>query len=178
MIEAGVRACVVCGDVHNLHRHHRKRRSQGGGDDFVNVIDLCFVCHELVHAHVEQAYEHGLLVKSWQDPKDVAIVLPFRVIPVGNQDREVGTKPCPKCNGKGKVAEEPKLEPAPPRNKVTWSVRVPKDERENGYELLEALMEACVGRMVKLELIRDNNKGANYYTLIAALRKFAVGETE
>jgi hypothetical protein len=90
-------------------------------------------------------------------------------------------KPCPKCKGAGKVVEQPKdesQEQAPPRPKTTWSVRVPKDERENGYELLENLMESAVEKMHAAGLIRDVNKGANYYTLILALRKFVLGELD
>lgn len=90
-------------------------------------------------------------------------------------------KTCSKCKGRGKVIEkekDPDQPQAPARTKVTWSVRVPKDERENGYELLTALMESAVERAVELELVRDNNSGANYYVLLAALRKFVVGESE
>lgn len=48
--------------------HHRKRRSQGGDDSYGNVIDIPRELHDLIHAHPEVAYGHGLLVKSHDDP--------------------------------------------------------------------------------------------------------------
>lgn len=46
------------------HRHHVRRRSQGGGDDASNTRDLCGRCHEHVHRNPEWAYEAGLLERS------------------------------------------------------------------------------------------------------------------
>lgn len=90
-------------------------------------------------------------------------------------------EPCRPCKGTGRVKKrkrDPDQPQAAARKKTTWSLRVPKDERENGHELLTALMESAVERAVELELVRDANSGANYYVLLAALRKFVVGETE
>lgn len=47
------------------HRHHVRRRSQGGGDDAANTRDLCGRCHEWVHAHPAASYELGLLARTW-----------------------------------------------------------------------------------------------------------------
>lgn len=55
----------------NVHRHHRKRRSQGGDDSYGNVVDLAPEVHELVHQEPEKAYEHGLLVRSHDDPSQI-----------------------------------------------------------------------------------------------------------
>lgn len=86
-------------------------------------------------------------------------------------------KPCSKCRGTGKVVEKPKDETDQPqaasRPKTTWSVRVPKDERENGYEVLEGLLEGTVDLLADAKLIRDRNKGANYYALVYVLSFFA-----
>ena len=43
------------------HRHHVKRRSQGGTDDVSNTRDLCSSCHEFVHANPAWSYANGLL---------------------------------------------------------------------------------------------------------------------
>lgn len=192
----------------SVHRHHRKRRSQGGDDSPANLIELTPLQHEAVHRNPKLAYEHGLLVHSYDDPEDIepdlqGFLAALMRVPVGNQGQD-GEEPmqstvdggeiphrhvvdangvekeCPRCHGKGKVVEKQKddLEHAPERKKTTWSVRVPKDERENGYEILESLMEAAVERMHEIGLIRDKNKSANYYTLVAMIRKFVVGETE
>jgi len=46
------------------HRHHIKRRSQGGTDDASNCADLCSDCHGWVHANPARSYELGLLVRG------------------------------------------------------------------------------------------------------------------
>lgn len=195
-----------------VHKHHRKRRSQGGDDSPENIIDLTPEIHELVHRNPALAYEHGLLVHSYNDPAEIVpdiggflralegrtpvgtetdqgLEEAMHTTPLGEEipHRHEGVeKECPRCHGKGKVTEKPKdpsHEPSPERKKVTWAVRVPKDERENGYEVLEALVEAAIDKMANLGLIRDRNKGAAYYTVVAALHNFvtegsvASGET-
>ena len=46
------------------NRLHRLRRSQGGGDEAANTMDLCTGCHSHVHANVRWAEEHGYLIRS------------------------------------------------------------------------------------------------------------------
>lgn len=85
-------------------------------------------------------------------------------------------EPCPKCKGRGKVAKpEPKgeHEQAPPRPKTTWSVRVPKDEREDGYEVIDTLVEDSVEKLKEANLLKSANRGANYYALVYVLAFFA-----
>ena len=41
--------CAVCGDNRRLQIHHITKRSQGGGDDQMNLVTLCSVCHALIH---------------------------------------------------------------------------------------------------------------------------------
>jgi len=49
--------CQVCGSMQHLQVHHRKLRSQAGGDDEQNLITLCSGCHAQIHTrgakHVE-----------------------------------------------------------------------------------------------------------------------------
>jgi len=40
--------CERCGDL-SQHAHHRKHRSQGGGDGYENLEALCWDCHERHH---------------------------------------------------------------------------------------------------------------------------------
>lgn len=90
---------------------------------------------------------------------------------VGNDEEQ-----CPKCKGRGKVAKpEPKSEheQAPERKKVTWSVRVPKDEREDGYEVIDTLVEDSVEKLKDANLLKSVNRGANYYALVYVLAFFA-----
>ena len=41
--------CVRCGSSHNLHVHHIKRKGNGGGESFDNLITLCRSCHSQEH---------------------------------------------------------------------------------------------------------------------------------
>ena len=41
--------CQNCGRRENLEVHHRKMRSQGGGDSDTNLITLCHSCHANEH---------------------------------------------------------------------------------------------------------------------------------
>lgn len=56
-----------------VHRHHRRRRSQGGRDDAPNLLWLCAFCHTAVHADPAEAYRRGLLLRSWETPSDVPV---------------------------------------------------------------------------------------------------------
>jgi hypothetical protein len=47
-----------------VHVHHRKLRSQGGSNDPVNLIDVCFACHNWIHLHPAISYEQGWLLHS------------------------------------------------------------------------------------------------------------------
>ncbi len=57
------------------HQHHRKLRSQGGTNDPDNLLGVCVLCHHEIHAHPAVSYEHGWLVKSWDDPATVPVQL-------------------------------------------------------------------------------------------------------
>ena len=41
--------CAVCGDPRRLQIHHITHRSQGGGDEQMNLITLCPICHAIAH---------------------------------------------------------------------------------------------------------------------------------
>lgn len=61
------------------HVHHRKLRSQGGDNSVSNLILLCHVHHQAIHAKVELAYQLGYLVRSWDNPALVEIAAPWPV---------------------------------------------------------------------------------------------------
>ena len=50
------------------HIHHRKRRSQGGGESFENGLAACAACHTHIHMNTAESYERGLLVRGWDTP--------------------------------------------------------------------------------------------------------------
>ena len=41
--------CAVCSDNRRLQIHHIRKRSQGGGNEEMNLITLCSTCHALAH---------------------------------------------------------------------------------------------------------------------------------
>ena len=45
------------------HRHHRLMRSQGGGDEAANTLDVCRACHEFIHSRRSLAYAHGWILR-------------------------------------------------------------------------------------------------------------------
>ena len=56
-------ASLPCCTKRAEHVHHRRLRSQGGGNDADNLVDLCLACHARIHAHPAESYESGLLVR-------------------------------------------------------------------------------------------------------------------
>lgn len=79
---------------------------------------------------------------------------------------------CPMCKRRVPKPQE-KLEA--PRNRTTFSVRVPKDEQENGYEILHSLIDLCTSEL-KERLGRQDDVPA-YYTLTAVLHDWLTGTT-
>ena len=57
--------CQVCGKEHSGQVHHVIPRSQGGTNDFSNLITLCGRCH-MVISPVPQ----WLITKLWHIPQD------------------------------------------------------------------------------------------------------------
>lgn len=53
--------------------HHRKLRKQGGTDDPENLLRVCAICHHDIHAQPARSYEHGWLVKSYDDPSSIPV---------------------------------------------------------------------------------------------------------
>lgn len=64
--------CIGAWDL-GLVVHHRKRRSQGGNNDPINLLVLCNQCHLHVHDQPTKSFMNGWLVKSGHDPELIAI---------------------------------------------------------------------------------------------------------
>lgn len=72
-----------------------------------------------------------------------------------------GKRKCVTCH---RVLPTPESEKEPKRERRTWTVTVPKDERENGAEVLDTLLGQCA------ELFsHDEGKNLRYFTLTQAL---------
>jgi hypothetical protein len=54
--------------------HHKRRRSQGGTDDLENLIGLCSMHHDLIHANPEWAEGLGYLIRSRPEPLSSAVL--------------------------------------------------------------------------------------------------------
>lgn len=137
------------------HKHHRKRRSQGGDDSYGNLIELDPLTHELVHKHPEKAYEHGLLVKSHDDPSGIRPDLAGFLDALGLQT--VTEKPRKRLDGEAR------------RKRRTISVKVPNDT-ENGGELWDETVEQVKARLVEEGLYSGDDNIPVYEALMAALR--------
>lgn len=90
---------------------------------------------------------------------------------VVNEDGEIVE--CPRCHGEGKITKRNRVaggelaDEKAPRPKVVWGLRVPKDHRENGHEVLDTLVTACAEK-----LGRADHASFAYYTLIEVLSYF------
>ena len=152
--------CVVCGKQ-AVHTHHRKLRSQGGGDEKTNLLRVCLDCHTWIHANPSESYARGLLVHSWADPALVrTFMAPATDYSVGGHEKfesptsslteaEVTAEwldapmgplsegePCPTC--KRRVPHTKKK--TSPKTKV-FSARVPVGDVDTFNELVDAAAE-------------------------------------
>ena len=55
---------VICCLRPATERHHKLRRSHGGGDEATNTLDLCSQCHATIHANPEMSYRLGWLIRG------------------------------------------------------------------------------------------------------------------
>jgi hypothetical protein len=86
--------------VTELHKHHRKRRSQGGDDSPANILHVHPEVHEWIHRNPEQAFELGWLVHGYEEPSEVSVKIPERLI----EEPQKLPKPTTKREGPVKVA--------------------------------------------------------------------------
>jgi len=103
-----------------FHRHHRQKDRSDNTP--ANVMYVGPELHDWIEKHPEESRELGWWVDSWQDPKEVPVTVPD-VLPLKKQRK--------------------KADPDKPRTKVTVTIKVPVDERENGAEVLQTLIEEC-----------------------------------
>jgi len=163
-----------------IHTHHRKLRSQGGDESAENLLRVCLECHTRIHAEPAEAYANGWLVKSFQNPAEVPVV-PTQMTVDGREEpwqqhtHDGDVEECGRCKGTGRVKRKPPKEEtqAPERKKVVYAIRVPKDEQENGYEVLETLLDDAAEKLKVANLLKSVNRGANYYALVYVLSFFA-----
>ena len=64
------------------------------------------------------------------------------------------------------------MEQEAPRPRRTWSITVPKDQREDGADILDGLLEASREQMATLGLPYGEQNSVRYFVLSAALALF------
>lgn len=139
------------------HSHHRKMRSQGGTDRVENILGLCSHCHAWIHANPNVSYTLGWLVKSHADESRVEWY-PFNWYLHLTREEKSGTVT---------VHEKP-------RNRQTWSMKVPKDEQENGYEVFTTLFDQV--REQVAPVLGLTPTCPPYYILVAVMVDFLAGK--
>jgi hypothetical protein len=135
------------------HEHHRYLRSQGGTGHVENIICVCAFCHNFIHAHVEVSEIMGWIVISWEDPVEKPWY-PF------NWFHSLIRGP---RSGEPRVVEKS-------RNRAVWSMKVPKDERENGIEVFTSLLDQARERIAPVLNLQTDCPP--YYILVAVLVDF------
>lgn len=144
--------CEVCDKARAAHTHHRKLRSQGGGDEPANLMRVCLDCHNWIHANPSESYARGLLVHSWADPAAVKKFVEVEEFVIDDSNREAvhqaladgqayflepqPGETCEKC--KRRVPHAKKA--STPKSRV-WSTRLPIDDE--GADTFSELVDAA-----------------------------------
>src|SRR4029077_576220 len=171
--------CAVPGCAEPSERHHLWRRSFLNGDYWWvqlpdarvsgNCIGLCSTHHrkitdnEAMIAFLDERFlwgpsEGSVQPLAWQPPG------------IENHTHPVDTLAgeCPTCHQKIK----PKSKPEPRRNRRTWSIAVPKDEQENGAEVLDTLIDAAREELSQVGIDYGDEHKYRYHVLTTSLGLF------
>lgn len=177
------------------HAHHLVRRSFLAGDykwvrmpdgvEIGNLTGLCFAHHnDVTDNKTNITYDNGVFY--WDDS---LIAQPIEPQPPTKQDPEEEPEPepklwvdpvltnkheratCPTCK---RPLPKPKIETPveEKKNRATWGIAVPIDERENGYQVLDELLEAAREKLEEAGLTYSADKKAKYHILAITLGLF------
>jgi len=173
------------------HKHHLWRRSFLGGDFWWvrvpveasettvirNVVGLCWHHHDDVTGQggghkawirwtperQELAWMEAVDYGHWIQIGTLSLPAPSDHAAPATPGREA--ERCPTCGKLKRKHEDHEHEPQPRRPRRTWTIKVP-DDKENGAEVLNELVEACA------EIFgHDEYRSATrrYYTVAQAL---------
>lgn len=112
---------------------------------------------------------------SWQPPwadLDKPVVAPN---PPEEKTEASHDGSCPTCH---RPLPHAKSDAEPVRVRRTWSITVPMDERENGAETLDALLEAAREEMAKAGLPYGDEAAVRFFVLSGALGLFVAHAEE
>jgi hypothetical protein len=171
-------------------RHHLFRRSfligdyawvqLPSGEQVGNYVRLCHNHHHAVTVNAAQiTWDNGVFVWAplmgvprplqWQPPIEVngdGVQVQVETI---EEPQAVDDGICPTCHRPLARHHTPHEEKRPRR---TWSITVPKDERENGAETLDTLLEAARDEMGKAGLPYGDQEAVRFFVLAQALGLF------
>jgi hypothetical protein len=120
------------------------------------MVELPLEVHEMVHANPEVAYEHGLLVKSHDDPNQIQPKVREFLAALGYEG-EIGVKP-----------KRRKLDTQERRQRKRITVAVPNDT-EDGGAVWDDMLALVKQKLVELGLYESDAKIPNYEALIACM---------
>lgn len=135
-----------------FHRHHRQKDRSDNTP--ANVMYVGPKLHDWIETHPEQARELGWWVDSWQDPKTVPVAIPDE-LPLKRERKQASEAP---------------------RQKVTVTIKVPKDEREDGAEVLQTLIDECRKELAEPMGWQENVPA--YFVVSAVLADWLSGRSE
>lgn len=166
--------------------HHLFRRTALGGPFWWveltpglttgNVVGLCRKHHDMITTDAAWiTFEDDIY--TWSTLFDASVMLdaqPPRLADSGlkiqpEKSESVLNGTCPTCL-RPLPHKHPKREPA--RIRRTWSLTVPKDERENGAEMLDTLLEEARKELARAGLPYGNEEAAKYFVLSSSLALF------
>lgn len=157
------------------HAHHVVRRSFIGGDvawveykshKIQNIVPLCWGHHEEITQNKAFLFWHEDTLSFWwydqQDEEPAKQVGPLSYAAMEEHVGPASKRKCPACGRPAKKEPEEKTEET--RQRRTWAITVPNDERENGAETLDTLMQECRDLFG-----HDESKRVRFFTLTQAL---------
>jgi hypothetical protein len=171
------------------HPHHLWRRSAlagpfpwvrlWNGSTVQNVVGICWQHHNRITDDLDRITLEDDGSFLYRDERNV-VLGPIKPQPqtIGKDayptvsEASVAPGRCPTCNTKIRPSHDDTGEREPSRNRSTWSVTVPKDEREDGAECLDVLLEAARMAMDDRGLTYGPERKVRYYVLAAALGLF------
>ena len=143
-------------------RHHRQVTDNQARIDYFDDPDRA--TGEFTFIDIDE--HEQVLVPQPKTLREFTNAEPDDIVAVVTEDA-----PCPTCGHRKRTVTE--LEPGAKRNRASWTVSVPKDERENGAAVLDELALACAEK-----LGRADHRSWKYYTLAEVLAAFALGNVD
>lgn len=173
------------------HPHHLWRRSALGGPfpwvrlwdgrTVSNVVGICWRHHDRITEDLDRISleEDGTFV--YRDERNL-VLGPIKPQPpqlgadgtVGPQESLSQDDRCPTCNTRLRSPRDDTGPPEPRRNRSSWTISVPKDEREDGAETLDVLLESARMVMDDRGLSYGPERKVRFYVLSAALGLFVL----